>query len=69
MGSYDKAEICELVGLFLLHELSTIIPKELAGLYRDDGLTIRRNSSGYSTDRIKKKNYKTLPKTRFENYH
>ena len=26
MGSYDGAEICELVGLFLLHELSTIIP-------------------------------------------
>ena len=46
MGSYDGAEICELVGLFLLHELSTIIPKDLTGLYRDDGLAILQNSSG-----------------------
>ena len=38
------------VGLFLLHELSTIIPKEPAGLYRDDGLAILRNSSSPNTD-------------------
>ena len=53
MGSYDGAEICELVGLVLLHELSTIIPKELTGL-RDDSLAILQNSSGPNTDRIKK---------------
>ena len=40
MGSYNGAEIYELVGLFLLHELSTIIPEELANLYRDDSLAI-----------------------------
>ena len=40
MGSYNGAEICEQVGLFLLHELSTIISKDLTGLYRDDGLVI-----------------------------
>ena len=55
MGSYDGAEICELVGLFLLHELSAIIPKELVGLYRDDGLAILQNSSGHNTDQIKKR--------------
>ena len=55
MGSYDGAEICELVGLFLLHELSIIIPKELAGLYRDNGLAILQNSSGSNTDQIKKR--------------
>ena len=54
MNSYDGAEICELVGLFLLHELSTIIPKDFTGLYRDDGLAILRNSSGPDTDQIKK---------------
>ena len=54
MCSYNGAEICKLVELFLLHELSTIIPKELAGLYRDDGLAILRNSSGPNTDLIKK---------------
>ena len=49
MGSYGRAEICELVGLFLLHKLSTIISKELVGLYRDD-LAILQNSSGHNTD-------------------
>ena len=62
MGSYDGAEICELVRLFLLHELSTITPKELAGLYRDDGLAILQNSSGPNTDRIKKRIIKLFQK-------
>ena len=50
MGSYDGAELCELVALFLLHKLSTIIPKKLAGLYRDDSLAILGNSSGLNSD-------------------
>ena len=62
MGSYAGAEICELVGLFHLHEISTIIPKDLAGLYRDDGLAILRNSSGPNTDRIKKRIMKLFQK-------
>ena len=62
MGSYDGAEICKLVGLFLLHELSTIIPKDLAGLYRDDSLAILRNSNGPNTDRIKKRIIKLFQK-------
>ena len=37
MGSYDGAEICELVGLYLLHLLSQRFNKEDTGLYRDDG--------------------------------
>ena len=62
MGSYDGAELCELVGLFLLHEFSPIIPKKLAGLYRDDGLAILRNSSGPNTYRIKKRIIKLFQK-------
>ena len=38
MGSYDGAEICELVGLYLLDLLSSKFSKERIGLYRDDGL-------------------------------
>ena len=38
MGSYDGAEICELVGLYMLDLLSHKFGKELIGLYRDDGL-------------------------------
>ena len=37
MGSYDGAEICELVGLFILNSLKTKYGEKL-GLYRDDGL-------------------------------
>ena len=40
MGSYDGAETCELVGSFLLAEISALVPKEDIGLYRDDGLAI-----------------------------
>ena len=46
MGSYDGAEVCELVGLFLLEEIITAnigITKPLCGLYRDDGLACVRD--------------------------
>ena len=34
MGFYDRAEICELVGLYLLNQLSNVIEKSGMGLYR-----------------------------------
>ena len=37
MGSYDGAEICELVGLFILNNLGKSFGKENIGLYRDNG--------------------------------
>ena len=44
MGSYDGAEICELVGLYILHKLTSgkdpIFEKENCGIYRDDSLAI-----------------------------
>ena len=40
MGSFDGAEICELVGLFILNHLGKRFGKENIGLYRDDGLAI-----------------------------
>ena len=43
MGSYDGAETCELVGLFLLEELSKI-ERLNVGIYRDDGLACTRAS-------------------------
>ena len=38
MGSYDGAEVCELVGLYLLSKISPIMSRDSVGLYRDDGL-------------------------------
>ena len=54
MGSYDGAEICELVGLYLLNQLSTVIDKSSVGLYRDDGLAAINNANGPKLDRIRK---------------
>ena len=38
MGAPDGAEVCELVGLLLLHEMSQNFPALNFGHYRDDGL-------------------------------
>ena len=38
MGAPDGAEVCELVGLYILDELRRAIPNMNFGLYRDDGL-------------------------------
>ena len=36
MGCYDGAEVCELVGTYILNKLKNITNKENIGLYRDD---------------------------------
>ena len=46
MGAYDEAEVFELVGTFLLYELSLKYNKNNTGLYRDDGVAIFKNISG-----------------------
>ena len=55
MGSYDGAEICELVGLHLLDRLSKLLDKNSVGLYRDDGLAHLENLSPQQTENLKKK--------------
>ena len=46
MGAPDGAEVCELVGLFLIKEVRTKFPKLNFGLYRDDGLAVHQKESG-----------------------
>ena len=46
MGSFDGAEVSELVGLFLLNNLSEKYGKNKVGLYRDDELVLLRNTNG-----------------------
>ena len=50
MGSYDSAEVTDLVGLYLLHQLK-VLPVEI-GLYRDDGLALSRLSA-FETNKVK----------------
>ena len=54
MGCYDGAEICELVGLYLLNEIESQIGKADIGLYRDDGLAMFPNLSGPKAERMRK---------------
>ena len=54
MGAYDGAEVCELVGIFILYQLSRIYNKNDIGLYRDDCLAVFRNTNGPQAEKIKK---------------
>ena len=54
MGSYDRAEVCELVGIYVLNILANKYDKKNIGLYRDDGLAAFKNTSGSKADKIKK---------------
>ena len=54
MGSFDGAEVCELVGLYLLDRLSQLTGKCNIGLYRDDGLSVIRSQSARRFDRLRK---------------
>lgn len=53
MGSFDGAEICELVGLLILDELRSEFRNDCIGLYRDDGLAAFRNMGPRSADKLK----------------
>ena len=44
MGSWDGAEVCELVGLYILNEAEPKFGKDNIGLYRDDGLSSLHNT-------------------------
>ena len=54
MGSYDGAEVYELVGTFILSQLCQKLQKQNVGLYRDDSLALLRRLSGPQTDRMRK---------------
>ena len=54
MGAYDGAEVCELVGLYLLPKLETLFGKGFVGLYRDDGRSAT-HGRGQDIDRKRKK--------------
>ena len=59
MGSYDGADICELVGIYLLSLIENIIDKINSSLYR--------NENGQKIDHVscKKKCRKSLQRSRF----
>ena len=54
MGAFDGAEICELVGTFILDTIGSKYNKKEIGLYRDDGLAVFKNLSGPENEKVKK---------------
>ena len=54
MNCCDGAELCELVGSFILNKLTSIVNKPDISLYRDDGLGIFYNVLKPEIERKKK---------------
>ena len=50
MGAYDGAVVCELVGNYLLYELSKLYEKKDIGLYRHDGAAVFENKRGLESE-------------------
>ena len=58
MSSFDGAEFCELIGIYiqsLFTDSIELITKENIGLYRDDELILLRNISSQQTDILRKR--------------
>ena len=62
LGSYDGAEVCELVDLFILHQLFQFEGVQNIGLHRDDSLAILENAWSPTSECIKKKIIKLFHK-------
>ena len=62
MRAYDGAEICELIGLFLLNNLANKFDKNRVSLYRDDGLALFKDINGRRADKIRKEFHKWFKK-------
>ena len=43
-GGLDSAEVSELVGLYILHKVTSILPKEHVGIFRDDMLFVMKTT-------------------------
>ena len=61
MGSYDGAETCELVGIYMLSQLKEIPYGMEIGLYRDDGLAVI-DQTPQKIEKIKKEICKVFAK-------
>ena len=53
MGSYDGAEVCELIGILILSLIGKIYNGNNIGLDRDDRLTVFKNASRPQSEEFK----------------
>ena len=54
MGSFMGAEICDLIGLYILDQLTNVFPRGQYGLYRDDALSLVNTKSPSALERLSK---------------
>ena len=60
MGTYDSAEVCGLIAIFLLNLLGRQYDWKNIGLFSDDKLAIFKNCSGLQMEKIKKSQQKVF---------
>ena len=46
MGAFDGAEVCELIGPYIISIISESINFKSIGPYRDDGLAVLKSATG-----------------------
>ena len=61
-----QAEVCELVGTYMLNLLSKKYNKNGFCLYHDDGLTVLKNKSGPQSEPVKENIEKIFKKHRLD---
>ena len=61
-GCFDAAEVCELVGSFILTKLCNDLQRENVALYRDDELAIVKQMPGPELERKRNKIVETFKK-------
>ena len=54
MGSYDKVQVCQLVGLSLFRKRAPLVASKNVRLHRVDGLAVMHQVIGLKTDRLRK---------------
>ena len=65
LGSFDGAELCELIEIYIQSILAKMTSKNGLGLYRDNSLIVLKNKNGRQTDMIRKKIVKIFKDTNF----
>ena len=65
MGSFDGAEVWQLVGIYMLCFLAKLIKKNNCGLYRDDRLPLLQNINHQQIDQMRKNIIKIVNDTGF----
>ena len=55
MGSYDSAQIADLIGMYILHTPGRIIDLKQVSLYIDDSIIFIPDSNGSKTSKIRMK--------------